>query len=260
MLHAFGEALAFIKEKPTILIGVGVLLLLQAGIALLQAPIANYFIATLDFTAVLEAFDSIQLGGFIILMLVGLIFNFAGLLWVAQHVKVWKQPSTEKTSLQLLKSAGLVTAFIVMVLGIIIGISWVLSLLLEFLGFIGIFLVGITILVMMYAIVKFTFVVALMGFGLDLKQALQQSWNLTQNHFLQALALLVGIMLITTLLDLIVQFIIVRLDTELIAIPLNFISAVLLTTYGAAVMACAIPLQEISTMARKHVHGKQRFG
>ena len=235
-------------------------ILLQAGIALLQAPIANYFIATLDFTAVLEAFDSIQLGGFIILMLVGLIFNFAGLLWVAQHVKVWKQPSTEKTSLQLLKSAGLVTAFIVMVLGIIIGISWVLSLLLEFLGFIGIFLVGITILVMMYAIVKFTFVVALMGFGLDLKQALQQSWNLTQNHFLQALALLVGIMLITTLFDLIVQFIIVRLDTELIAIPLNFISAVLLTTYGTAVMACAIPLQEISTMARKHVHGKQRFG
>jgi hypothetical protein len=259
MLHAFGEAITFIREKPFILIGVGFLLLLQVGIATLQSPVANHFVSTLDYGSLLEAFDSIQLVVFIALAFVGLILNFAGLLWIAQQVKVWKQHTQEKTSLQLLKAAGLVAIATIVLAGLIIGMTLVLSLLLEFLGFIGLFVLGVMILLFLYIMIKFTFTLVLMGFGLGLKHSLQQSWRITQGHFLLTVVLLLGIGLITGIGDAVTQLIIASLETELIAIPFNFIVTTLLTTYAVAVMACAVPLDTINSVTPKHVHGKKRF-
>lgn len=256
MIQAFGEAIQFLRARPFSLLGMGLIILVQAGIALIQLPIASYFISTLDFGTLLEAFDGVQLLVFVLLALIGMVLNFSGFLWVAQQVKIWKTPSGEKASLQLLKSSGLVTVAIILFMGLALGITGILASLLEVLGFIGLFVLGICMLLMIYCIIKFAFVLPLMGFGAGLKPALQQSWRITQSHFFGTIGVLVGLFIITTLIDLIVQIVIGQLDTELIAIPLNFISAVALTTYGAAVLACAIPLREIESMPgmRPHAH------
>lgn len=258
MLQAFSEAIHFIRNRPIALVGVAIIILLQAGIAYLQLPVANYFIATLDFDATLAAFDSIQLIGFIILMFIGMVINFAGFLWIAQLVKAWKQNTNERTSLQLFKAAGLVTATIILAVGLVAGFTAALAIMLEFAGFLGILVIGIVVLLAIYLSIKFTFFLPLMGFGLGLKQALQQSWRITQKHLLETIILLFALIIITGIIDFVIALLIAGIDTELIAVPINFIYSIILTTYIAAVLACAIPLEEIDSTPRmnKHSHGR----
>lgn len=261
MIHAFGEAIAFMRARPMAVVGVAIIILLQAGIAYFQLPITNYFIATLDFDATLAAFDAIQVVGFLILMFMGLVLNFAGFLWIAQLVKVWKQHSNEKTSLQLLKAAGLVAAAIVLAVGLITGATAVLASMIQFLGFLGILLIGIVVLLAIYLSIKFMFFLPLMGFGLGLKQALQLSWGITQKQLGASIALLFGLIILTGIIDFVIALLIAGIDTELIAVPINFIYSTMLTTYLAAVLACAIPLSEIDSAPRmnNHAHGSTRM-
>ncbi len=258
MIQAFGEAIQFLRARPLSFVGMGIIILVQAGIALLQLPVASYFISTLDFGSLLEAFDAVQLIGFVLLSFIGMVLNFSAFLWVAQQVKIWKTRSTEKASLQLLKSSGLVTTAIILAGGLTLGVTGVLVSLLEVLGFMGVLLLGSMILLVIYFTIKFAFALPLMGFGMGLKQALQQSWRITQKHFFGAIAVLAGLFVVTTIIDLAVQYIIAQLDTELLAVPLNFISAVALTTFGAALLACAVPLQEIENITGmgKHAHAR----
>ncbi|QQR92155.1 MAG: glycerophosphoryl diester phosphodiesterase membrane domain-containing protein [Candidatus Iainarchaeum archaeon] len=259
MIHAFGEAIAFMRTRPIVVVGMAIIILLQAGIALLQLPVASYFLSVLDFNTLIDAFGGIQLAGFFILLLIGMIVNFTGFLWVAQHVKAWKLHSGEKTSLQLIKSAGLVAAAIILVGGLMLGLTWVLTAIVDAIGFFALLLLGVMVLLAFYLTIKFLFVLPLMGFGLGLKQALQQSWHITQEHFFASAALLIGLFIVTAVIDFITQTLLVGIDADIIVVPLNFIIAVLLSTYSAAVVACAIPLQEVDTIPHpKHAHGKAK--
>lgn len=256
MLQAFKEGIAFIAQWPSIYGILLVLTLIQTGLALTQQEIINYFLITADVEAVLHAFDSVQLLAFGLTILIGFILSMAMTLFVALQAYHWKTKRQEKSSMGLMRASGAVVILLILAFGLVGLWAWLITQLVGWIGFWSFFIIGVSVLLVLYALLKFTFALPLIGFGMDIQEALAQSWKITQKHLLGTIGVIVGLFVVGILFEVIVEAIIEPLDSEIIANAISILISTLLVMYSSAVLALAIPLDELNeSPSKRHMHG-----
>jgi len=80
-------------------------------------------------------------------------------------------------------------------------VLWIVSLLAFAAGLLGAIILFLVLVLMGFVLIHFVFVPALLGKGMKIKQAFQESWKITGKNFFSVLLLLIGIAIINTILN-----------------------------------------------------------
>jgi hypothetical protein len=195
-----------------------------------------------------------QVGVFFLITLISLIISISTLFLIAQQFRAWKSKSTTSpASLQIIKSAGMVVAVLIIAMGLLGLVVWILNALADWIGFFGLLLWGIFALLLVYALFKLSFLLTFMGFGQSLRDALRSSWEFTRQHVWKVLGLLIVVFIISSAWDLLLGFVQNLIENEWIGVAFTLIMNTLITVYVSAVLAGAVPL-EFQSQTFSHPH------